>query len=176
MKHDDEIFYEMTERGIIPKEGIFAITDFMKEEYIDLYKKYSSTGGNTKTRANKNYALKLAGISLLKLNKKREEVEIVISKKSRLKTKSGIIYLISNPSFDGYLKIGITKNLVARLNSYQTYDPFRQFKVEHYRVVEDASKEEKTYLKHHKINLAKGEWVHKENAKELFLNYCGLEK
>lgn len=169
MKFDSYIFYEMIEIGLIPSHGIFDVTDSMKEYYVSAYSKYSGSG-DIKTSSNRNYALKLAGLSLLKLNSQREEIEYVKTKKSKIKTNSGIVYLISNPVFDGFLKIGITKNLVNRLRSYQTYDPMRRYKVEHYRVVENARDEEKHYLTHHKINLAKGEWVYKENVKELFLS------
>lgn len=169
MKFDSYIFYEMIESGLIPHNGVFDITDSMKEYYISSYSKYSGSG-DIKTNSNKNYALKLAGLSLLKLNLQREEIEEVKIKKSKVKTNSGIVYLISNPAFDGFIKIGMTKNLVNRLRSYQTYDPMKRYKVEHYRVVENAREEEKYYLTHHKINLAKGEWVYKENVKELFLS------
>ncbi len=169
MKFDSFIFYEMIETDALPPNGIFDITHSMKEDYVSLYSKYSGNG-DTKTNSNKNYALKLAGLSLLKLNLQREEIEEVKTNKSKTKTKSGIVYLISNPAFDGFIKIGMTKNLVNRLRSYQTYDPMKRYKVEHYRVVENAREEERYYLTHYKINIAKGEWVYKENIKELFLS------
>lgn len=34
------------------------------------------------------------------------------------------IYVISNPAFDGWLKVGKTKNLHTRLNAYNTCSPF----------------------------------------------------
>lgn len=159
----------MIEAAVLPRNGIFDITDDMKERYVSIYSKYSGSG-DIKTTSNRNYALKLAGLSLLKLNLQREEIEEVKIKKSKIKTNSGIVYLISNPAFEGFLKIGMTKNLVDRLRSYQTYDPMKRYKVEHYRVVENAREEEKYYLTHHKISIAKGEWVYKENVKELFLS------
>jgi hypothetical protein len=127
MKFDDRIFYEMIEEGTLPASGIFDITDEMKEKYVLIYSKYSGNG-DFKTRSNRNYALKLAGISLLKLNKQREELKEVTKKTSVEKSKSGIVYLISNSAFDGFLKIGMTQNLVNRLRSYQTYDPMKRFK------------------------------------------------
>jgi len=47
------------------------------------------------------------------------------------KTKSGHIYIISNPAWDGYLKIGVAKNLTNRLRQYQTTSPFRDFVIEY---------------------------------------------
>lgn len=172
MKFDKEIFYELIHNQVIPIDGIFDITEEMKISYIELYSKYSGEG-NMKSNSNKNYALKLAGLSLLKLNNERQELKENCFKKSSIKTNSGIIYLISNPSYENYLKIGITKNLISRLQTYQTYDPLRRFKVEHYKVVENARQQEKFFLSHHKINLAKGEWVEKENVKKLFLDNLG---
>lgn len=168
MKFDTAIFYDMIEEGIIPKDGVFVITEDMQRSYVLRYAEHCGAG-NTKTKSNEMYAMKLAGLSLLKLNTQREDQQEVVVKRTVSKTSSGIVYLISNPAFDGFLKIGITKDLKSRLSSYQTYDPFKRFKVEHYRVVADARKEEKLYLSHHNITLAKGEWVHRENVKEIFL-------
>lgn len=46
--------------------------------------------------------------------------------------KSGYIYIISNPAHKGYIKIGITDDIKNRLHTYQTGDPNRAYKVEHY--------------------------------------------
>ena len=40
------------------------------------------------------------------------------------------VYVISHPNFDGEYKVGIAKDWKSRLNSYQTSDPDRQYKVE----------------------------------------------
>lgn len=34
------------------------------------------------------------------------------------------IYVMSNPAFDGWLKVGKTKDLHTRLNAYNTHSPF----------------------------------------------------
>jgi hypothetical protein len=167
MKYDDIIFKKMIRKNQIPNEGIFSVTNEMKEEYVKIY---ASLQGNGvfKTKSNKEYALKLAGLSLLKLNKKREEKVITLSK-SKEKTKSGIVYIISNEAFPDYYKIGMTKNLEERLKSYQTYDPLKRYKVEHYKIVEDARKTESYFLAHHKINIISGEWVKGDIIKRIFL-------
>ena len=115
-----------------------------------------------------SYALKLAGLSLLKLNKKREDKSKSL-KKAEQKTKSGIVYIISNEAFPGYYKVGMTQNLKQRLKSYQTYDPHRRFKVEHYRVVDDARSVERYFLTHCNVDISSGEWVKGENIKSIFL-------
>ena len=46
--------------------------------------------------------------------------------------KDGFVYIISNSNFKGYYKIGVTHDIDARLRSYQTSSPFRNYKVEYY--------------------------------------------
>jgi len=53
-------------------------------------------------------------------------------------------------------------------NTYQTGDPFRRYKVEHYRIVEDARLEEKNILDIHKINISSGEWIKTEAENKIF--------
>lgn len=40
------------------------------------------------------------------------------------------VYIISHPNYPGEYKVGIAKNWKSRLNSYQTSDPERQYKME----------------------------------------------
>ncbi len=40
------------------------------------------------------------------------------------------VYVISHPSYPGEYKVGIAKNWKSRLNSYQTSDPDRQYRME----------------------------------------------
>lgn len=44
----------------------------------------------------------------------------------------GFVYIITNKNFEGYVKIGITKNIKKRLQAYQTSSPFRDYKIEYY--------------------------------------------
>ena len=41
----------------------------------------------------------------------------------------GYLYIISNKSWPGWIKIGSTRNLRARLQSYQTSSPFRDYEI-----------------------------------------------
>lgn len=43
------------------------------------------------------------------------------------------VYVISHPKFADHYKVGIAKNVKSRLNSYQTSDPERRFKLEYNR-------------------------------------------
>lgn len=73
----------------------------------------------------------------------------------------GSVYVISNTSWKGMYKVGIAKNVASRLNSYQTSDPLRAFKLEfsietpHYKEVENIVHDVYTG---DRLN----EWVHGE--------------
>ena len=45
--------------------------------------------------------------------------------------KKGSVYVISNSAWEGKYKVGISKNVAARLMSYQTSDPHRGYKLEY---------------------------------------------
>lgn len=167
MKYDEFILKEMTERCIIPSEGVFTVTEEMKDQYVKLYPIFYGSSGKITPKEVK-FALKLAGLSLLKLNDTRRENTKSKIVKSGNKTESGIVYLVSNPAFEGYLKIGVTKNLNIRMKTYQTCDPLRRFKVEHWKIVENAKTAETFLLKHYKIDLAEGEWALEKNVREIF--------
>ena len=97
------------------------------------------------------YMRKLAGLELLRLK---------FSRGAKAKDcKEGMVYLISNSSWPGLLKIGMTTDIAARLESYQIYDPYKQFKVEHYDFCLDRRAAEKLLLERFDIHLVDGEWV-----------------
>jgi len=75
-------------------------------------------------------------------------------------TKKGYLYIISNPAYKGWCKVGITEDIDKRLSTYQTGDPFRNYKVEYilhqfdYKTAEKRLKETmKPFAKQ-----IKGEW------------------
>ena len=45
------------------------------------------------------------------------------------KEKSGHVYIITNPAWKGWLKVGMAIDAEDRCNSYQTSSPFRDFKL-----------------------------------------------
>jgi hypothetical protein len=51
--------------------------------------------------------------------------------------------MITNPAHEGFVKIGVTEDIQARLRQYQTCDPNRAYKVEHYVFHPDCYKAEK---------------------------------
>jgi hypothetical protein len=57
--------------------------------------------------------------------------------------KPGYVYIITNPAHPGWVKIGITDDIKCRLNTYQTADPKRSYKIEHYIYHPDCLKAER---------------------------------
>lgn len=43
--------------------------------------------------------------------------------------KAGFLYIVTNAAFPGFVKVGATENLDARLRAYQTSDPKRAYKM-----------------------------------------------
>ena len=73
---------------------------------------------------------------------------------------TGYIYIISNPAHKGWLKIGVTNDIKARLHTYQTSDPNRAYKVEYYILHPDcygAEKKIKEMMKYF-AKTQKNEW------------------
>lgn len=68
-----------------------------------------------------------------------------------------MVYLISNPAWPGWYKIGVALNWKKRWNSYQTGSPFRDYKFEYGRSTENWEFVEKAMISRYKsIN----EWVY----------------
>ena len=69
---------------------------------------------------------------------------------------TGNVYIISNPAFEGMYKVGIVKNVKSRLNSYQTSDPDRGYKIEYSVSTIDYKEIEKSI---HKDFDSQHEWI-----------------
>lgn len=138
----------LTETGIVPTFTAFDITEDMLDEYIRVY---GSLGTGENKKFQRGYARKLAGLELLRLK---------FSRGALIKNcKEGMVYLIGNPAWPEHLKIGMTVDITARLDSYQTYDPYKRYYVVHYDFCLDRREAEKKLLEEFKINLVDGEWV-----------------
>lgn len=129
----------------LPKEG-FLITDSLITKYQD---KYVELFGQAKSIKSSEISLarKLAALNLLKY--KRD---------NNLPCQEGFIYIIGNPAWPDYYKVGMTLDTKERLNSYQTYSPHRDYKLYHYRFVLDRRKGEKQLHEVLKEFNCKGEW------------------
>ena len=76
------------------------------------------------------------------------------------KTPEGCVYIIANPSFDGWLKVGMAIDAEDRCNGYQTSSPHRDYKLLYSRRFNDRRKAEtKTMNKLKKVvKEHNGEW------------------
>lgn len=73
------------------------------------------------------------------------------------------IYIISNPAFKGWYKIGRTFNIELRLCQYQTADPLRRYKLEFCTEVDNPAEYEYFFNSKPECNY---EWI------KLDLSYC----
>jgi hypothetical protein len=74
--------------------------------------------------------------------------------------KSGYLYIVTNDAFPGWVKVGTTWSLTDRLHTYQTGDPFRQYKLRyslHHPSFREAERKIKETIKPFALDI-KGEW------------------
>lgn len=157
MNKNSQIIQKMIISGDLPENFSFEVTDELISKYCNYYNiLFSNDNGIGSNPTNKRYARKLAALNLLKV---RKSTSILVEKNKVNYSRSGFIYLISNPSFPNCLKVGITRNIQNRLKIYQTYDPFRSYKIEHYEFCENLLDKEKEILNKFSIDIFKGEWI-----------------
>lgn len=139
----------LTESGVIPNYVAFDITEEMLEEAIRVYGSLSE-GGNKKF--DHGLARKIHGLNMLKLK---------FSRGAKIRDcKEGLVYLIANPAWPEHLKIGMTIDLESRLASYQTYDPFKAYRIKNYEFCLDRRAAEKELLDRFDIRVEEeGEWI-----------------
>lgn len=160
---EERVIAVMLFEELIPKSGCFQITEKHLKDYIEVYGnifgKQSKLDG-TKTKSNYRFARKLAGLTFLKINFERGAKFTDIQ--------SGTVYIIENPAYPLHYKIGMTLDIKNRLAQYQTYDPFRQFKIIKYDFVLNRRHAETRLLSHPDMFSEQGEWVKRDNAIKLF--------
>ena len=83
------------------------------------------------------------------------------------KSTEGHVYIISNPCWDGWIKVGMAVDAEDRCNGYQTSSPFRDYKLCYTKYFKDRrSAEQIAHKKLKKISVKyKGEWF-KVSTKE----------
>ena len=76
------------------------------------------------------------------------------------KTKEGYVYIITNPAWEGWVKIGMAVDADDRGNGYQTSSPFRDYKIEHVVVTNNrrAAEAEAHKLANKIAREVRGEW------------------
>ena len=82
------------------------------------------------------------------------------------------VYVISNPKYKDLYKVGIAKDYKARLNSYQTSDPYRSYKLE-YKIYTPWFRELEKHI--HKTFENRFEWV-KADLKDIIKELENFKK
>lgn len=161
----------MVTEGFIPSVGSFEITEQLRDVFYETYGKLFRRKSRIRN-SDVRYAKKLAGLSLLKLLKSREEESKVdIKKKISFGIKEGFVYIVTNPAFPGFFKIGMTTDVKNRLSAYQTYDPLKRYKIEMYKFVEDRRAYESSLLEEFGDSILNGEWLQEEAKNAVVKKY-----
>ena len=150
----------------IPQTGIFQITESQLAKYVAEYGDNFGKRDNKLKSSNYRYARRLAGKTLIKLNKARGAKFTDI--------KAGMVYIIENPVFPDHYKIGMTLDVHDRLATYQTYDPLRRYSLLKYEFVLDKKLTESRILSHPEAYKEAGEWIRRDKAFELFESICAF--
>ncbi|ANM46486.1 hypothetical protein BI036_gp267 [Morganella phage vB_MmoM_MP1] len=142
----------------LDEEGIIGIDFDINTEFAKyIYLKY----------VYHNFKIQYASVSRRKLDKLISR-QINFTKLSLLRVKyfrnnnsskgikEGFVYCITNPAFEGWYKIGSTVDVYDRLNTYQSYCPLRNYKLECYYFSDKRFEEEFSF---HKALNADGEWI-----------------
>ena len=83
----------------------------------------------------------------------------------------GYVYIIANPSFDGWLKIGMAVDAEDRCNGYQTSSPHRDYRLLYSRRFDDRRKAETKVMRELKkiVKEHNGEWfkTDRETAQQI---------
>jgi hypothetical protein len=86
--------------------------------------------------------------------------------------KKGIIYLVENELYDGWIKCGMTVNMKSRIGSYNCNDPLKRFRLIIEKNVDDRRKSESLLKYNLKMisSMNSGEWykISKEDAVKIF--------
>lgn len=175
IQREKTILSVLVDKGYLPSSGDFEITETLITQYCATYNEHYTSSNGYKKTGNYRYARKLAALTLMEHRRKiNTRVKLTLTKKNDTENKCGFVYITSNPAFPGTVKVGITKDINARLATYQTYDPTRSYKIEHYEFFEDVRSKEKKMLNAFSIDIYKGEWIpddRKNILKELFDNW-----
>lgn len=145
----------MIEHSLIPEFGDFEITEILLYQMGRLY----ASLGNGIVNQSSLHSRKFSGLSLLNLKLSRG------IKPSDMK--EGLIYLITNPAWPEYTKVGITTNLDNRLSTYQTSDPLRLYKLSGFEFVIDRRKTEKIIHDAFSVHIERGEWLKNSSRDDL---------
>jgi|GEM_PF-4419113 len=81
----------------------------------------------------------------------------------------GSLYVITNPAWPGYVKMGRTTNAASRFRTYQTASPHRDYRLFYSRWFPDVCRAERTLRTLYRGHVVNGEWhlLHPEDAANL---------
>lgn len=143
----------LSEEGIIPSSGNFDVSEEMLNLFSSTYCSLNKSCYVQTASVSRRYA----GICLINLKLSRN-----IKPKD---IKDGFVYLITNPAWEEYTKVGISVDIYRRLASYQTSDPLRAYKITGYEYVLDRKSSEKKI--HDDFGVVDGEWVKNSSSLEI---------
>lgn len=86
------------------------------------------------------------------------------------KIKTGDIYVITNPAWPDWVKIGRGVDAKDRFKDYMTYSPFRDYKLEYYVHTDNRSEaEHKAHVEAEKLGERRNEWfnISLQQAKDI---------
>ena len=146
-------------------DTVKPIEEFHKHKLVG-HETYCKTCQNENSRRNAKNSMYVNGKRIPKSHplhkpgryKTFEDAAFSSLKKYEL-TKEGQVYIITNPSFRDWVKVGMAIDAEDRLNGYQTSSPFRDYELYKSWAVADrrsAESEAHTYLE--KTFDRKGEW------------------
>lgn len=81
----------------------------------------------------------------------------------------GYLYVITNPAWPGFVKIGRSTNATSRFRTYQTASPHRDYRLFYVRWFPDVCRAERTFRHLFNGHAVNGEWhlMHPEDAAHL---------
>lgn len=125
-----------------------------------------------------------ADMVIKEAKKKRKEILSVVRSQTDMQAftpkgfqnpkESGFIYLVENEAFPGWVKCGMTTNVISRLSSYNSSDPLKRFVLISSKTVAQRRKAEKLLLDNMvtRSKIRNGEWfrIEKDEAILVFNN------
>lgn len=157
------VIKDLVSLGIVPEYGNFDLEESQLDSYIRLYDTYVDKDFTSlkkeKSRISYGLARKLAALTLIKLKISRG----VKGNQCR----EGFIYTLTNPAWANHVKIGISIDVKKRLQTYQTYSPYRDYKISSYDFVFDKRSTEKCLLKNFGLSIEAGEWIKNSDAADI---------
>lgn len=142
------------------KEMVVNVSKFILENKVNNSKRNFKVGSNNHIRSIVDaYERALASVNMYCF-------------KNNIPSDIGYLYLITSETHKGFVKIGYTSDVEARLLQYQTYSPFRDFSIFRYVICEKAREVEKIVLEEFKEYSVSGEWFMVGDLNLLFSDIC----